>query len=155
MPLDRTSHCVCNCSHWSIKTNQQDESSSKQAMPNAGVAHFIFPINSFSCYSFLFSLLHIMDDSSRLLILYQWIELASLSLWTTLVSDSRRSPVKVRGPRSYCWRDMPNEILIPLQSLISCFLEPPANRRAAGGTIRDSGEATPQHVPKALSAGPQ
>ena len=29
---------------------------------------------------------------------------------------------------------MPNEILIPLQSLISCFLEPPANRRAAVGT---------------------
>ena len=28
---------------------------------------------------------------------------------------------------------MPNEILIPLQSLISCFLEPPANRRAAVG----------------------
>ena len=30
---------------------------------------------------------------------------------------------------------MPNEILTPLQSLISCFLEPPANRQAAVGTI--------------------
>ena len=69
------------------------------------------------------------------------------------VSDSRRPLAKVRGPRSYCWRDMPNEILIPLQSLISCFLEPPVNRQAAG--VRDSGEATPQHVPKALSAEPQ
>ena len=49
------------------------------------------------------------------------------------VSDPRRPPVKIRGP---CWRDMPNEILIPLQSLISCFLEPPANRQAAGGTIK-------------------
>ena len=86
IPPDRTNHCTCNCSRWSIKTNQHSESSSKQTMPNAGVAHFIFPINSFSCYSFLFSLLHIMDDSSRLLIPYQWIELVSLSLWTALVS---------------------------------------------------------------------
>ena len=30
---------------------------------------------------------------------------------------------------------MPNKILIPLQSLVSCFLKPPVNRRAAGGTI--------------------
>ena len=30
---------------------------------------------------------------------------------------------------------MPNEILIPLQSLLSCCLERPANRRVAGGTI--------------------
>ena len=50
-------------------------------------------------------------------------------------SDSRRPPVKVGGPRSYVWRDMPNKILIPLQSLISRFLEPPANRRAAVGAI--------------------
>ena len=28
---------------------------------------------------------------------------------------------------------MANKILIPLQSLISCLLEPPANRRAAVG----------------------
>ena len=28
---------------------------------------------------------------------------------------------------------MSNEILIPLQSLISCFLEPPVNRRTAVG----------------------
>ena len=30
---------------------------------------------------------------------------------------------------------MANRILIALQSLISCFLEPPANRRVAVGTI--------------------
>ena len=30
---------------------------------------------------------------------------------------------------------MPDEILIPLQSLISCFLEPPAKRQAAVGAI--------------------
>ena len=29
---------------------------------------------------------------------------------------------------------MPNEILIPLQSLVSCSLEPPTNRQVAGGT---------------------
>jgi len=51
------------------------------------------------------------------------------------VSDSRRPPVKVGGPRSYGLRDLPTEILIPLQSLVSCFLEPPLNRRAAVGTI--------------------
>ena len=28
---------------------------------------------------------------------------------------------------------MPNEILIPLQSFVSCFLKPPRNRRAAVG----------------------
>ena len=50
-------------------------------------------------------------------------------------SDSRRPPIKVRGPRSYGRRDMPNEILIPSQSLFSCSLQPPVNRRAAGGTI--------------------
>ena len=50
------------------------------------------------------------------------------------VSDSRRPPVKVGDPCSYSWRDMPNEILIPLQSLVSCFLESPANRRVAVGT---------------------
>ena len=50
------------------------------------------------------------------------------------VSDSRRPPVKVGGPCSYGLRDIPNEILIPLQSLIPCFLKPPANRRVAGGT---------------------
>ena len=51
------------------------------------------------------------------------------------VSDSRRPPVKVGGPRSYGWRDMPNKILIPLQSFVSCFLESLVNRRAAVGTI--------------------
>ena len=50
-------------------------------------------------------------------------------------SDSRRPLVKVGGPRSYGWRDMPNKILIPLQSLISCFLEPP--REQAGGSGRN------------------
>ena len=34
---------------------------------------------------------------------------------------------------------MARKILIPLQSLISCFLEPPANRQAALGALRDSG----------------
>ena len=48
-------------------------------------------------------------------------------------SDSRRPLVKAGGPCSYGWRDMPNKILIPLQSLVSCFLEPPANRGAAVG----------------------
>ena len=51
------------------------------------------------------------------------------------VSDSRRPPVKVGGPCSYGWRDMPNEILIPLQPLVSCFLEPAANRRVAVGAV--------------------
>ena len=37
----------------------------------------------------------------------------------------RRPPVKVGGPCSYGWKDLPNKILIPLQSLISRFLEPP------------------------------
>ena len=50
-------------------------------------------------------------------------------------SDSRRPPVKVGGPCFYGWRDMPNKILIPLQSFLSCFLEPPANRQAAVGAI--------------------
>ena len=50
-------------------------------------------------------------------------------------SDPRRPLVKVRGPRSSGLRDMPNEILIPLQSLFSSFLKPPTNRQGAGGTI--------------------
>ena len=52
---------------------------------------------------------------------------------------------------------MPNEILIPLQSLVSCFLEHPTNRWDGWQWVqlRDSGEAAPQHVPKALSAEPQ
>ena len=51
------------------------------------------------------------------------------------VSDSSRPPVKVGGPSSYGWRNMLNKILIPLQSLISCFLEPPSNRQAAVGAV--------------------
>ena len=50
------------------------------------------------------------------------------------VSDSRRPLVKVGDSRSYGWRDMTNKILIPLQSLISCFLEPPMNRRVTVGS---------------------
>ena len=34
---------------------------------------------------------------------------------------------------------MANKILIPWQSLISSFLEPPANRRAAMGAMKASG----------------
>ena len=54
------------------------------------------------------------------------------------VSDSRRPPVKVGGPRCCGWSDITNKILTPLQSLVSCFLEPssnlPANRWAAVST---------------------
>ena len=66
------------------------------------------------------------------------------------VSDSRRPPVKVGGPRSYGFRDMPNKILIPLQSLISCFLESPTNRQQ-WAQLRDSEEATLWYLPKALT----
>ena len=44
------------------------------------------------------------------------------------VSDSRRPPVNVGGPRPYGWKDIGLKILIPLQALISCFLKPPENR---------------------------
>ena len=64
------------------------------------------------------------------------------------VSDPRRPPVKVRGPRSSGWRDMPNEILIPVQSLIPCYLEPPANRRAAEGTTEGLWRAYSSACPK-------
>ena len=50
-------------------------------------------------------------------------------------SDSRRPLVELGGPCSYGWRDMPKKILIPLQSLVSGFLEPPANRQVAVGAI--------------------
>ena len=50
-------------------------------------------------------------------------------------SDSRRPLVKVGDPRSYGWRDMPKKILIPLQSLVSGFLEPPSNRQVAVDAI--------------------
>ena len=66
------------------------------------------------------------------------------------VSDSRRPPVNLGGPRSYGWRDIPNKILIPLQSLISCFLESPANRRQ-WAQLRDSEEATLWYIPNALT----
>ena len=64
------------------------------------------------------------------------------------VSDSRRPPVKVRGPRSYGWRDLYN-----LSFLVSSNLLRTGGRH--GAQLRDSGEATPQHVPEALSAEPQ
>ena len=64
------------------------------------------------------------------------------------VSDSRRPPVKVRGPRSHGWRD-----LYKLSFLVSLNLPRTGGRQ--GAQLRDSGEATPQHVPKALSAEPQ
>ena len=73
-------------------------------------------------------------------------------------SDSRRPPVKVGGPRSYGWRDMPNKILIPLRSLFSCFLDTHTHPRTGGrqwAQLGDSGEATLRYVPTALSAGPQ
>ena len=34
---------------------------------------------------------------------------------------------------------MTNKILIPLQSLVSCFLKPPVSRRVAVGTTEGSG----------------
>ena len=49
---------------------------------------------------------------------------------------------------------MPNEILIPLQSLVSCLLNLPQTVKAVG-ELRDSEEATLWYVPKALSAEPQ
>ena len=55
---------------------------------------------------------------------------------TRLSLRFQETSVKVGGPRRYGWRDMPNKILIPLQSLVSPFLEPPPyppNRRAAVG----------------------
>ena len=64
------------------------------------------------------------------------------------VSDSRRPPVKVTGPRSYGWRNLYN-----LSFLVSSNL--PRIGRQQGAQLRDSGEAAPQHVPKALSAEPQ
>ena len=44
---------------------------------------------------------------------------------------------------------MPNEILIPLQSLVSCLLNLPQTVEAVG-ELRDSEEATLWYVPKAL-----
>ena len=51
------------------------------------------------------------------------------------VLDSIRPPVKVGGPHPYGWKDIWLKVLIPLQSLMSCFLEPPENRQAAAGAI--------------------
>ena len=48
---------------------------------------------------------------------------------------------------------MPNEILIPLQSLVSCLLDPPLPPQTGERQwvqLRDSGEATLWYVPKAL-----
>ena len=50
---------------------------------------------------------------------------------------------------------MPNKILIPLQSFVSCFLEPPVDRQEAVGATVGLAGATLQYVPKApLSAVP-
>ena len=65
-----------------------------------------------------------------------------------LVSDSRRPPVKVRGPRSYGWRDLYNLSFLVSSNLLRIG-------RWQGAQLRDSGEATPQHVLKVLSAEPQ
>ena len=43
---------------------------------------------------------------------------------------------------------MANKILIPLQSLVSCFLEPPDNRRAAVGAIEGLGRGYSSVCPK-------
>ena len=64
----------------------------------------------------------------------------------------RRPLVKVGGPRSHGWKDMANKTLIPLQSLISCFLEPTQTGGQQWAQFRHSGEATLWYVPKALSA---
>jgi len=64
------------------------------------------------------------------------------------VSDSRRPLVKVRGSHSYGWRDLYN-----FSFLVSSNL--PQTGGWQGAQLRDSGEATPQHVPKTLSAEPQ
>ena len=45
---------------------------------------------------------------------------------------------------------MPNEILIPLQSLVSCLLNLPQTVKAVG-ELRDSEEATLWYLPKALT----
>ena len=54
---------------------------------------------------------------------------------------------------------MPNESLIPLQLLVSCFLEPPPPPPRTGGRqwaqLRDSGEDALWYVPKAVSVEPQ
>ena len=50
------------------------------------------------------------------------------------VSDSRRPLVKLE-------EHMANKIVMPLQSLVSCLLEPPMNRRVAVGAIEDSGRS--------------
>ena len=50
---------------------------------------------------------------------------------------------------------MPNKILIPLQSLISCFLNPLRTGGWWWVQLSDPGEATLWSVPKALSAEPQ
>ena len=67
-------------------------------------------------------------------------------------SQPRRPLGKVRGHR---WRDMPNEILIPLQSLVSCSLKPPENRRVAGDTTEGLWRGYSSACPKVLSAEPQ
>ena len=55
--------------------------------------------------------------------------------------------LSLRFQKTSCWSmkssllwlegHMPNKILIPLQSLVSCLLEPPVNRWAAVGTTEE------------------
>ena len=45
---------------------------------------------------------------------------------------------------------MPNKILIPLQFLFSCFLEPPVNRQAAMGEIAGLWQGLLFSVPQRL-----
>ena len=46
---------------------------------------------------------------------------------------------------------MPNKILIPLQSLISCFLEPPQTGEQPWVNLRDSGRSYSSVCPKGSS----
>ena len=64
------------------------------------------------------------------------------------VSDSRRSPIGVGGPHPYGWKDIwLKKILIPLQFLISCFLEPPENRRVEVGATEGLWQVCPEGSP--------
>ena len=51
----------------------------------------------------------------------------------------RRPLVKVGGPRSHGWKDMANKTLIPLQSLISCFLNSLQTGEQQWVQLKDSG----------------
>ena len=63
-----------------------------------------------------------------------WQKLTHLSLRFQKTSSWGRNS-------SLLWLEghMTNKILIPLQSLVSCFLKPPVSRRVAVGTTEGSG----------------